>query len=586
MQELLNKFSDLLKQEFNKELITEGKTLMEDIEKEFNQLREKALETFLEDPENKPEDFSPAPSEDEQKFAELKTEFKDKRKAYAERRAKEEKENLDRKLAIIKQISSITKDEENIKKAFDTFKALQEEWNGIGRVPGDRHKEVLQDYHNAVDTFYYDIKIYKDLLENDLKKNLETKQNIVKNLEVISKAETENLEENVKKYQQEWYDVGPVPRDEFEPLKARFDKALDAAYEIIKTRRAARKEELDKNLALKKGLLGKTREITEKLPNNAKAWNKATEKIIEIQQAWKQVGYGPRKENEEVWKEFRAECDTFFEHKSKFFEDFKKELSLNQTEKEALCDQAEVLKDSTDWKETSRKLIDLQKKWKNIGPAPMAFEQKLWKRFRAACDAFFEAKEKSAKELDAKFEDNYKAKLEFIEAFKGVKLPEDKQEAAKEIKSKLSEWNKLGKVPKDKITEVNNAFNSILDEKMEAIGLAKEELEHSKFTSRIQGLLQENDFEKLLQKEKRFINEKIEEFKKQAIQFENNMAFFNSSSAKKNPLLVEAEKKITATRNAIEKMENQIKYINKNMRQKIKELQANETETQNEEAAN
>ena len=215
MQELLSKLSELIKGEFNKELMVEAKAIMDQVRQQLDTERKEALAEFLEDPENKAEDFAPTPSEEATLFESLRAEFNDKRKAYTERRAKEEKENLERKIDIIKKISSITKEEENIGKAFNIFKELQEEWNTIGRVPGDKHKDIQNDFHTAVDSFYYDIKIYKDLKENDLNHNLEAKKEIVNKLNVLLKAETDNLEENVKNLQQEWFNIGPVPKEDF-----------------------------------------------------------------------------------------------------------------------------------------------------------------------------------------------------------------------------------------------------------------------------------------------------------------------------------------------------------------------------------
>lgn len=578
MQEKLSKLSELVKSEFNKEVIAEIKGLIEQIQSEFDSQRKESLAEFLEDPENKVEDFSPVPSDEEANFEELRRNYKDKRKAYTEQRAKEEKENLEAKLNIIDKINSITDAEENISKAFDIFNELKEKYNGIGRIPGDKHKEIQNSYFAAVDSFYYHIKIYRDLKEHDLHHNHEAKKELVKKLEVLSKAGVDNHEENVKQLQHEWYEIGPVPKDDYEALKEKFDAALEANYSIIKEKRAERKEQMLNNLEAKKKLLSDAQEISQLKPQNVKQWNKATDAILTIQKQWKEIGFGPKKENEEVWASFRAACDTFFDAKAEYFKDYKKELNINQQQKEDLCQQAEDLKDSTDWKDTAQKLINLQKKWKNIGPAPKGVEQKLWKRFRAACDAFFNAKEESAKKLEAGFEDNLKKKEELLMKFETLEIPQQKEEAIKALKSMLAEWSAVGRVPKSNLADITERFQTVLDAKMKAGGVEKEELEHSKFTARVQSALLDKDFERILAKEKRFLKEKIDEFKKQLIQYENNLGFFNNTSSKKNPLLEEAKKKISATNNAIEKMLDQMKYIDKSIRQKVKESVETTTE--------
>ncbi|MGB0166018.1 MAG: DUF349 domain-containing protein [Luteibaculum sp.] len=572
MQELLARLSELLKQEFNKEIITEGKQVVEDLEMLFHAKHQEALNEFLQDPENKREDFSPVKTEEEVQFENLKADFKEKRKAFAERRAAQEKENLQKKEEIINKVSILAREEENIGKAFSAFKELQEQWKEIGRVPGDKHKDIQNAYMSAVDSFYYHINIYRDLKVFDLKKNLEHKQEIVAKLEVLAKADTPNMEENVKQLQQEWYDVGPVPKEDFEALKEKFTAALDNAYELIKAKRQERKELMLQNIEKKREILKQAEEIVAQKPDSAKAWNEATDKIIELQKAWKEIGFGPRKDNEQVWKEFRAVCDEFFNAKGEFYQDYKKELTLNQNQKEELCDKAEVFAQSTDWKEATKKIIDLQKRWKKIGPAPQAQEQKLWKRFRAACDGFFQAKENSHKKLSEAFEQNLQEKQTLVKELEQYKAPSDKPEAVKELKKFYNRWVGIGKVPRENISEINDAFQKAFDAKLEEAGVDKNELEHSKFTSRISALLSEDNFEAALKKERRFIQEKMEEFKKQAIQYENNMAFFGNAKNSKNPLLEEAKKKIAATHNAIEKMQEQVDYINKSMRARIKEL--------------
>ncbi len=574
MQELLAKLDELVKQEFNKEVITTGKQWVEDLDQHYAQERDRAREEFLNDAENEAGDFEHRPDESERQFLELKTKFHDKRKAFAEMRAQQEKENLQKKQHIIDQITAIPREEENIGKAFSVFKELQESWKEIGRVPGDKHKDIQNAYMAAVDSFYYHINIYRDLKVFDLKKNLEAKQEIVSKLEVLAKADAENLEENVKNLQQEWYEIGPVPKEDFDVLKAQFTAALDKGYEIIKDKRQKRKEQLLANLDVKKELLAKAQQLAENIPTSAKAWNKATDAIKELQQTWKNTGFGPRKDNEEIWKEFRAACDAFFEAKSDFYKDFKKELALNQTQKEELCDQAEVLKLSTDWRETTKKMIDLQKKWKKIGPAPQSQEQKLWKRFRGACDAFFEAKEQHHKQVEKDFEENLKQKQELITELEAFNLPSEKSEAVAVLKKFYNRWTGLGKVPKDHIKAVNEGFQKAFDAKMEAAGLDKNELEHSKFTARVTALLQEEDFKKALAKERKFIQDKIEDFKKQAIQYENNLGFFGNAKNSNNPLLEEAKKKINTTNKAIDRMKEQVDYINKSIRKKERELAA------------
>lgn len=571
--ELLSNFSELLKTEWNKEVLTALKTLVDTLNQQVQEEEDQQLKAFLEDPENEVANFSSSPSEQTLEFKQLYDQYKEKRKVYAEQRAKEERENLAKKLDLIKQIEAVTKSEENISKAFTQFNELNEAFNAVGRIPGDKHKDIQTSYHAAVDQFYYNIRIYQDLKELDLKKNLDVKTALVTEIEgLAAKAPTKEVEDAVKKNQEEWYATGPVPKEDYEALKEKFQKACDAVYENLRSYHQERKEKMKENLELKQALLSKVSDINISEINSHKAWKKETEALLKIQEEWKAIGFGPKKENELVWAEFRKVCDAFFEAKNQFYAVLKKEQDVNQVKKIQLCEAAEALKDSTEWGDTAKKLVRLQNDWKKLGPARQKDEQKLWNRFRGACNHFFDSRTKHFEEKEASFGENLTLKKALIEKIDATKLADDKTENVKTIKALTQEWSQIGQVPKSDFKAINEQYDVAIGKLFDQSGISKSEIEQGKFVAKITAILNSNDADFLIDKEIKFLKDKISEQQATVIQYENNLGFFSGNT--NNPLVKDVTAKIEKGKGIIEKIDAQIRLIKKMKREHAKQIEA------------
>lgn len=573
-KELLEKFRALLANDISKEVISELKQLTVDFRAEKEKEEKEQLDRFMEDPENDKNDFVPAPDALDEEFNTLNSEFNEKRKHFAEQRANEERTNLKEKEQIIASIANITNNEENISKAFTMFNELQEKWKGIGRIPGDKHQEILSAYHAALDNFYYHIRIYKDLKDLDLKKNFDHKKEILERIKQLSSKENvKELEESIKALQHEWFEMGPVPQDAYEDLKKEFTETCDAIYARIKEHYGKMKEQLTENLQKKQSILDRAKNLVQALPDNHKNWQKATEKVIALQEEWKTVGFGPKKENEDVWQEFRSQCDLFFTEKKKHYDLLNKEFEINRARKEELCEKAEGLQGNSNWKDTADKLVKFQQRWKEIGSAGQKHEQKLWTRFRGACNAFFDAKKQHFSGQDEKLQENLKIKQELLEKIRTTTFGEDKEANLTVIRSLTKEWNAAGHVPRKDMDKINSEYQAAIDKLFEGANIDKDELEYSKFITRVQSYLVQEDYDFLIRKEKRFLDDKIKELEHQVIQYENNLGFFaNSKGADK--MLKDVMANLNKAKTGIKRIEEQKKIMSRMQREKEKADQA------------
>ncbi len=573
-KDILEKFRALLATEISKEVISDLKQLTVDFRTEKDKENQQQLDRFLEDPENDKNDFVPAPDSVDEEFAVLSSEFAEKRKGFAEQRASEERNNLKEKEQIIAAITSITTNEENISKAFTMFKELQDRWKVIGRIPGDKHADIITAYHAALDNFYYHIRIYKDLKDFDLKKNLEHKKEILEKVKLLAtKDNMKELEESIKTLQSEWFEMGPVPQDAYEELKNEFTEACDGIYAKIKVHYNKMKEQLTENLQKKQSILDRAKNLVQTMPSDHKHWQKSTEKIIALQEEWKTIGFGPKKENEDVWHEFRSQCDVFFTEKKKHYDLINKEFEINRARKEELCEKAEGLQGNTNWKDTSEKLVKLQQKWKEIGSAGQKHEQKLWTRFRGSCNAFFDAKKVHFSGQDEKLGENLKIKEELLQKIKDTKFGDDKEANLNTIRSLTKEWNGAGHVPRKDMDRINNEYQAVIEKLFESSNIDKDELEYSKFITRVQSYLTQEDYDYLIRKEKRFLDDKIKELEHQVIQYENNLGFFaNSKGADK--MLKDVMINLNKAKTGIKRIEEQKKIMSRMQREKEKAAQA------------
>lgn len=509
-----------------------------------------------ETPEEKPED--PIRTE----FYELYAEYRERRNTQQRNRKETEEANLRRKRALMDRLREVVEKEENIGAALTAYKEIHEQWKEVGDIPREKRQDIQSEYSRLLETFFYHIKIYRELREHDLHRNQQLKLDVIRRIQELEKVEQiKDIEQAIKALQNEWEETGPVGNDDWENLKNLYWEAVRAVYARIQVFYDEKRNELAANLERKKALAEKAMSIVKDLAaGTSKEWEVATEQLLALQNEWKTIGFGPRKENEEVWKEFRAACDVFFASKKSFFDKLRDQFDAVASKKQALVAKVEEIKHSTDWKTATEKILNIQKEWKGLGNAGQRFEQKLWKDFRAACDHFFNAKQTHFSAQDAELVVNLEAKRALIEKIKTTTIPEDKKEALALLKQFAAEFNAIGFVPMKEKDAIYNAYREALNAHYEKLKLEGEEQEKVMFQARLDTLKASPNADKVLARERADLMDKMNQLKSDILQYENNLGFFAKSKGA-DSLRKEVEGKIAASKRRIEEIQRKIKQL-------------------------
>ena len=487
--------------------------------------------------------------------------FKEKRKALIETKKEAENENLKKKKALISKLKTVIAEEENIGAAFSAHKDINAEWKEIGDIPRDKRHDIQQEYSRLLEEFFYNMNIYKEIKDYDFKKNYDAKKSVVESLKDLLAIENiKEVESTLKQLQNEWEDIGPTKKELWEELKEEYWTSVKSLYDRIRKHYDERREQMKENIALKKAIIEKAQELVAKSRESVKDWNSHTKEILELQKEWKTIGFGPKSENKAVWKEFRGICDQFFEEKSEFFKEAQSEFNEVAEKKQALIDQVEQLKTDTNWGDTTKKIIDIQKRWKRMGNAGQKNEQRLWKTFRAACDFFFEAKKKHYESLEKEFEENLEKKKELIKSIEAYKLPDDKKEAIEGLNNFSKSFAEIGFVPAKQKDEIYKAYKSALDKHYGNLDIKGEEKTKVMFEARLNTIKGSGNSAALFAKEKEAIRSDIEKIKQEIIQFENNLGFFTNSKGA-NALKDQVEANIAKEKKKIEALKTKLKMI-------------------------
>jgi hypothetical protein len=496
-------------------------------------------------------------------FKELSESFKNKRAEFFRARDEEEAANLSQKKAILAEIKNLISNEENIGKAFSSMKECRDNWNEIGSISKKVHHDIQQEYSALTEEFYYNINIYKALQENDLKRNLQRKKDIITSLENLLKEDKMKVVEGELRFlQNEWENIGPTRQEEWEEVKTKYWDTVKTLYAKIKGFYEGRREDSIKNLALKAEVIEKLKQVLERAPEVHKHWEKQTQKVMDIQKEWKNIGFGPREENEKLWKEFRSICDDFFNKKRTYYKDRNQDFGRIKEAKEAVIKQVEEIKSSEDWKKSAEKIKSLQNKWKNLGNAGPRWEQKLWKSFRGHCDEFFNARQAHFAKQDEQNIENLKLKEGLIAKIKAYKAAKDPKETIGQLKELSGEFNGIGNVPFKEKDRIYKEYKEALDAQYEAIEMDKAEKNKLIFEARIEAMANSENSEDLLFKERDRIRKQISKHNDEINQLENNLGFFGKGSDN-NPLVLDVKKKIEKAKNEVEKLKATLKQIPK-----------------------
>ncbi len=496
-------------------------------------------------------------------FYEVYKEFKSAWSLALDSKKAIQSENLKQKRSLIARLKDLIANEEHIGAAFNAYKEIHEAWKLIGEIEREKRAEVQAEYSKLLEDFFYNMKIYRELKEHDFHRNEQVKLEVIQKIKDLASNESlRDIEGLIKTYQNEWDEIGPVNKDRWEAIKESYLEVVRSVYERInkfyEDKRAVQADNIEK----KQILLSKAVELNSTIADvkTIKDWDEKTQELLSIQEYWKQIGFGPKKENEEVWQLFRTECDSFFARKKAFFDELRSGFDAIVTQKEQIIAQANQLKESTDWKKTSEQLVALQKKWKNLGNAGQKNEQRLWKDFRSACDAFFNAKQGFYDEQDKLNETNLVAKRELISKIQSYVIAEDKQQALADLKEFTNTFNEIGHVPMKEKDGIYTDFKTAIDAHYKSLKLEGEEKEKVLFQSKIETLKSSPNASKLLDREKAELRKQIDTLKQDVIQYENNLGFFANSKGA-NDLKKEVEKKIEFSKRKIDEMIRKIKMI-------------------------
>lgn len=502
--------------------------------------------------------FAPAADELEEQFKSLYAEIKEKRAAYNAAQDALKAENLAKKREIISKINEIAEDADNVNRQYSTVQQLQQDFKAIGEVPSENDTEVWKSYQVAVERFYDLLKMNKELRDYDFKKNLEQKQALCAEAEALD--EEADIVDAFKKLQQlhtSWREIGPVSKEIREELWTRFKNASAVINKKYQSFFEERKANEKKNAEGKEALCVKIEAISTDNLKTYAAWDEATKAIIGLQEEWKKLGFASRKVNTELFARFRKSCDEFFAKKAEFFKRMKDELAANLAKKIELCEKAEALKDSTEWKKTTDALIALQKEWKTVGPVVKKHSDAVWKRFIAACDAFFEEKKKQNVNVHSVEHENLKQKKDIIAQINSILENKVTEDAPNKVRELMKKWQEVGHVPYKEKDKVYAEYKAAIDKAFEQLDMKAKKARMANFANSIN---QMSDTGKVYHERERLV--RAYEMKSQELKtYENNLGFFNAQSKSGNSLVKEMERKIANIKEEIAMLEQKIKLI-------------------------
>jgi len=558
--ELISKLEELLTKDAG-EVATNVRALQKEYQKLWTNEFETARQTFI-DEGGKSKEFEYAKQPEDLKFESLLEKHSKLKKESDDKIATEQSKNLTIKLEIVSKITDLSKLSDNVGVAIKMLQELQLQWKNTGAVSSHKYKEVQANYSKAVEEFYYNLKIFRDLQEHDLKKNFELKSELITKLKNIHDVDNiKEAERLIKIYRNEWDEIGPVPNSKWEILKQEYKTVLEETYAKIKSHYQGIEEKKETNLNSKLNIIEKAKELVKGASDGDLKWNETTEQLIALQNEWKTIGRTSEKDNEKIWAEFRAICDDFFEKKKEYFATLNEKFAANRKIKSELISKAEGLKNSTDWQKTTQDLIRLQDAWKKHPSNGDKEEPKLYNRFRKICNTFFDAKKTYYENLDASYENNSVIKDSIIAKLNEFTLNEDVNANREKLKLFSEEWNAAGMVPLKDKKRLNDAFYSKLDELYEQMHIDKQEKASIQYNTKLDRFAASENGIDLLRKESDYLKKSSDEINARIRTYDNNLGFFKNSKSS-NSFMKEIEEKISAEKTKIEEIANKRKLIN------------------------
>lgn len=506
------------------------------------------------------ESFVYKPAEEEEKFEELAVEFKTRENAWKAKIAEEQRANLGLKQGLLQELRDTIQEEENIGKAFDSFNKVREKWDAIGDVPGNNYKEVHDEYYRLRDEFFYNINIYKQLQENDLQINHKMKVDLTEKAKKLGEIEDiKEREKAARDLQKQWMDIGPSPRETYKEMGDSFFNLTRPVFDEVKAHYEKMREGFEDNKKLKDAIVNELRELlaSDFGEPNHKAWQKLTNKVIDMQKRWKSIGFAGKEHNEVLWKEFRELADVFFDKKQVYYDKMKEEGKGAKKAKQALIEKAEALKDSTDWKETTQAMLQLQKDWKNAGSCPPSDEHRLWRKFHKAQDHFFNAKKSQFAERNKEEKANLELKREILKKVEAFKLTKNRANDLNKLKGFSEEWRAIGFVPRKNMDELVNKFSKAMDTHYDALSADRSERSVANYSDRVERLAKGGARD--IKREQSILRDKINRLNSRISSTEENMSRFTGKGAQS--IIDQAEKTIKGYQREIEEIKAKLKLL-------------------------
>ena len=488
--------------------------------------------------------------------------FRNNKLKYNEALEEQKVVNLQQKSAILEELKQLINSEETLKKTYDEFRNLQDRWKEIGQVPATEITNLWNNYHFLVEKFYDKVKINRELRDLDLKKNLEAKIELCEKTEALleEKSVTKAFK-LLQKYHDEWKEIGPVPQEKKDEIWDRFKNATDRINQVRREHYSKIQEEQQGNYDAKAAICEKIEELLNDSINSIGAWQKKSNDVNELFKVWKTIGPAQKKLNDEIWARFKGSMDAFFSNKKEFFSRLKEQQLENYNRKLQLCVEAEALADSKEWKKATDRIKKLQEEWKKIGPVPKRHSDKIWKRFRSACDAFFTSKSEHFSGIKGVEEENLRLKRELLERIKAYEIKKERSENMEAIKAFQREWMAIGYVPMKYKEATQDEYRKSIDALFDKMKLNENEISTAQYRNMVEGMKDDPESRDKVRKERNILTNKITKLREEISVLENNIGFF-SGSKQSEIMRAEYEKKINRAKNDVKVLEAKLKILN------------------------
>lgn len=526
---------------------------------------EELKKAFLEN-EGEEKDFAAPEDEDENKLKELLAVYKEKRAAILAEEDRVKAANYALKLQLIDQLKVLTESQDDFNKLYNDFKDIQQRWKEVKAVPQEHANELWKNYQTYSERFYDIIKINNQFRDYDFKKNLEMKTALC---ETVEKLQTEpdvvSAFHQLQKLHQQWREIGPVAKELREELWTRFKAASTVINKRHQEHFESLKSKEQENLIAKTAICEEIEGIDFEALKTFKDWEEKNKEVIALQEKWKTIGFAPKKSNVKIFERFRAACDVYFNKKSAFYKSIKEDMEKNLELKKALCEKAEALKDSTEWKSTTEKMIALQKEWKTIGSVARKHSDAVWKRFISACDYFFEQKNKNVSSQKSVEQTNLAAKKELIEKIKNLDEALAAEEAMIELKAMMAEWNGIGHVPFKEKDKIYKEYHEAVDSQFDRLKVDQSDRKMQNFRSNLSDMAGGERGKGKLYGEREKLMRMFERMKNELQTYENNIGFLSISSKGGGGLVKEMERKIEKLKDEMALIVKKIDAIDENL---------------------